>query len=70
MCISCSKADLFNMQAIQGPGSELDRFADVKNRIYSVAGVAKFLFHWGFIPTVIYLGELCQSVVVELRQLR
>ena len=28
----------------------------VKDRISTVVGVAKTAFHWGFMPTVLYLG--------------
>ena len=46
------------MQAIKGPQKEEpDIFSGVKQRMYSVVGLGKFLFHWGFIPTVIYLGK-------------
>ncbi|GLG93549.1 hypothetical protein R5R35_003960 [Gryllus longicercus] len=27
-----------------------------KDRVSFVVGVSKFAFHWGFIPTVLYLG--------------
>ena len=29
---------------------------DVKDRITTVVNVAKTAFHWGFVPTIIYLG--------------
>lgn len=31
---------------------------DAKERLAVVFEVAKTAFHWGFIPTVIYLGEM------------
>lgn len=31
---------------------------DMKERVQTVFEVVKTTFHWGFIPTVIYLGEL------------
>ena len=45
------------MQAIKNTGSEPERFSGTKRNIYAVVGVAKSLFHWGFIPVVIYLGK-------------
>lgn len=32
---------------------------DSKERLAVVFEVAKTAFHWGFIPTVIYLGKNC-----------
>lgn len=29
---------------------------EMKNRVSSVIWLGKTIFHWGFIPTVIYLG--------------
>jgi len=29
---------------------------DAKDRISTVVDIAKTVFHWGFMPTVIYLG--------------
>ena len=43
-----------------------------KKRLGAVVGVGKTLFHWGFIPTVLYLGKkenprgLPGNLIVEL----
>ncbi|KAK2148560.1 hypothetical protein LSH36_491g01016 [Paralvinella palmiformis] len=29
---------------------------EVKRRASAIIGLAKFIFHWGFIPAVLYLG--------------
>jgi len=31
---------------------------DMKRRVSSVMWIAKTVFHWGFIPTVLYLGTV------------
>ena len=31
---------------------------EVKRRASAIIGLAKFIFHWGFIPAVLYLGNL------------
>ena len=36
----------------------------VKDRITTVLNVGKTAFHWGFIPTIIYLGML---IIVAMR---
>lgn len=39
--------------------------ADTKRRLNSVVNVGKTIFHWGFIPTVLYLGkDLVNHIVV------
>lgn len=46
------------MQALEGIGGPPPEPTDgIVGRIYTVVDVAKFIFHWGFIPTVIYFGE-------------
>ena len=37
----------------------------VKDRITTVLNVGKTAFHWGFIPTIIYLGMLIVAVRVQ-----
>lgn len=34
---------------------------DAKERLGVVFEVVKTAFHWGFIPTVLYLGKICVS---------
>lgn len=34
-----------------------NRLAGIKDRIYTVVGAAQVIFHWGFLPAVIYLGN-------------
>ena len=36
----------------------------VKDRITTVLNVGKTAFHWGFIPTIIYLGTLVEAARV------
>ena len=48
------------MQALEGvgvPQVESSKSSGIQDRIYDVVGVAQFLFHWGFLPAVIYLGK-------------
>ena len=48
------------MQALEGvgvPQAESSKSSGIQDRIYDVVGVAQFLFHWGFLPAVIYLGK-------------
>lgn len=35
---------------------------DAKERLGVVFGVVKTTFHWGFIPTVLYLGKLDPNI--------
>ena len=37
----------------------------VKDRITTVLNVGKTAFHWGFIPTIIYLGMLIVAMRVQ-----
>ena len=37
----------------------------VKDRITTVLNVGKTAFHWGFIPTIIYLGMM---IIVAMRE--
>ena len=36
---------------------ESTKSSGIQDRIYDVVGGAQFLFHWGFLPAVIYLGK-------------
>jgi len=45
------------MQSIGMPKPAHDELSGMKSRVYAVASFAKFAFHWGFLPTVIYLGK-------------
>lgn len=46
------------MQALEGiVQPEVGSSGGITDRIYDVVGAAKFIFHWGFLPAVIYLGE-------------
>lgn len=39
---------------------------DAKERLGVVFGVAKTAFHWGFIPTVLYLGKYHHHTTLNL----
>lgn len=41
---------------------------DAKERLAVVFEVAKTALHWGFIPTVIYLGEFPEMLMYNLNK--
>lgn len=42
---------------------------DAKERLGVVFGVVKTAFHWGFIPTVLYLGKFFRFLVPSKREI-
>jgi len=45
---------------------------DMKRRVSTVVWLAKTTFHWGFIPTVLYLGiDIdCLLVILQFRGIK
>jgi TOM7 family len=41
---------------------------DTKRRVTNVISLAKTVFHWGFIPTVLYLGEFSLVYLIIARE--
>ena len=39
--------------------------SEAKDRLSVVINVGKTIFHWGFVPTVLYLGEICRRCMNE-----
>ena len=56
---------IFVYYALHNPVKMVKMSRDMKRRVSTVAWIAKTAFHWGFIPTVLYLGRQHVSVGVH-----